>query len=97
MSPGEGKQIPDWTVYAFALAFLLFLVGTFFSTIVVAVGGIIAILVGFIAYTNQGKSGAAGLPALHRELAKTHCGQCGAPMRSNMTFCPSCGARQTPS
>ncbi|MDG6926069.1 MAG: zinc ribbon domain-containing protein [Nitrososphaerota archaeon] len=93
----ELREIPMWAVYGFVGGFLIALVGGLFSIWGTIVGAVIIILVGFIGYSSQGRTGvgATMLPALHRELAKTHCGQCGAAMRSNMMFCPSCGARQT--
>jgi hypothetical protein len=85
MTVADGSEIPMWAVYAFALSFLLFFVGGLISYWLVVLGGLLAILVGFMTYSSQGRGGAGGrgfgMPALHRELAKTHCGQCGAPMR----------------
>ena len=78
-------------------AFLLYFLGGLATYWLVFLGGFIVILVGFVAYSMQGgrgDGGGFGMPALHRELAKTHCGKCGAPMRSNMAFCPVCGAQQ---
>ena len=87
-----------WSVYGFALGFLLYFVGGLVTYWLVVFGGLIILLVAFVSYSSQGRGGTGGfgMPALHRELAKTHCGQCGSPMRSNMVFCPVCGAKQTP-
>ena len=97
MTATEGNEIPMWAIYAFGLAFLLYFVGGLITYWLVVFAGLMAIIVAFLTYSTQGKGGGAGfgMPALNRELAKTHCGACGAPMRSNMVFCPVCGAKQT--
>jgi hypothetical protein len=93
------REVPMWVVYGFVGGLLITLIGGLLSIWGTIIGAIIIILVGLIGYSTQGRSGGVGgtmLPALHRELAKTHCGTCGAPMRSNMMFCPACGAKQVP-
>jgi uncharacterized membrane protein YphA (DoxX/SURF4 family) len=94
------REIPMWSVAVMAVGFLIAtvsLLGGF--PLIGAIGAIVVVLVAILTYKSQGSaSGLGGLsaPALHRDLAKTHCGSCGAPMRSNMIFCPVCGAAQTP-
>ena len=96
----EANELPMQIVYILVLGFLITLIGgLFFPVIASLLGALIMAGGAFMGYSIQGHGGAGigatGLPALHRELAKTHCGACGAPMRSNMMFCPVCGARQT--
>jgi ABC-type branched-subunit amino acid transport system permease subunit len=99
MTTPDSNEISMKVVYIFVLGFLVVLVGgliTFWGAVIGAVIIIVAAVMGYMSQASGGSAKGLGLPALHRELAKTHCGQCGAPMRSNMTFCPACGAAQTP-
>lgn len=92
----ESSQISITTVYIMVLGFFVALVGGLFSIWGTVIGSLIIAGAAFMGYAAQGGPvNSTKLPSLHRELAKTHCGQCGAAMRSNMMFCPSCGARQT--
>jgi hypothetical protein len=100
MSSPDSNEMTMKAVYLLIVGFLLALVGGIAISFLIALIGAILIIVGALwGYVTQPRVGSAagiGMPALHRELAKTHCGQCGASMRSNMMFCPSCGAKQTP-
>jgi hypothetical protein len=100
MTTPDSGETPMTSVYVLLLGFIIALVAGVLVSFIIALIGAIIILVGALwGYVVQPRGGAKmgfGGPALHRELAKTHCGQCGAPMRSNMMFCPSCGAKQTP-
>ncbi len=100
MASPDSNEINMKAVYVLIIGFLIALVAGLVVSFIIALIGAILIIVGALwGYVTQPRGGSAagiGMPALHRELAKTHCGQCGASMRSNMMFCPSCGAKQTP-
>jgi hypothetical protein len=80
-----------------AIAFILMLIGNLLAII----GIVIIVPVSIYAYYSQGRTGTGaggfGMPSVHKDLAKIHCGFCGASMRSNIVFCPVCGAKQTSS
>jgi hypothetical protein len=98
MAKPDSNEISIKMVYGLVLGFIIVLIVGSFTIWGAIIGAIIIIGAGLFAYISQPTAGSAsrlGMPALHRELAKTHCGQCGAPMRSNMMFCPVCGAKQT--
>jgi hypothetical protein len=100
MTTPDSTEISMRVVYIFVLGFLVVLVGgllfPFWGAVIGAIIIIVAAVMGYMSQASGGSAKGLGMPALHRELAKTHCGQCGAPMRSNMMFCPACGAAQTP-
>lgn len=99
-SPAEARRdIPNWTLGLMGLGWLVATIGLLGDyPLICAIGAILVAVGAILGYMSQGRTpGMGGLsaPALHRDLAKTHCGSCGAPMRSNMAFCPVCGAPQT--
>jgi hypothetical protein len=79
------REIPMQVVYLFVLGFFVAVIGSLiFPVIAPVIGALIYIAAAFLGYRAQASAGGGsfGMPALHRELAKTHCGKCGAPMRS---------------
>jgi len=98
MAKPDSNEISINIIYALVLGWIIVLIGGSLSFWGAVIGGLIIIVAALFGYVSQPSAGSAsrlGMPALHRELAKTHCGQCGASMRSNMMFCPVCGAKQT--
>jgi len=98
MTNPESNEISIKIVYGLVAGWIIVLLIGSFTIWGAIIGALIIIGAGLFGYISQPSAGSArglGMPALHRELAKTHCGQCGAPMRSNMMFCPVCGAKQT--
>ncbi|MDA4123152.1 MAG: DUF2530 domain-containing protein [Thaumarchaeota archaeon] len=92
------REIATWQVGLMAIGWLIATVSLIFGfPLICLIGAILIGVVAFLAYSSQGRAsgtGSFGAPALHRDLAKIHCGTCGASMRSNMAFCPVCGAPQ---
>jgi hypothetical protein len=92
-APEPRQEVQIWAIAVMGIAFILMLIG---NTLAV-VGILILIPVSIYAYYTQGSTTKFGMPTVHKDLAKVHCGFCGASMRSNMVFCPVCGAKQTSS
>ncbi len=92
------REIPIWTVALMGIGWLVATIGLLGGyPLVCVIGAILVGVIAFIAYNGQSRAsgpGSFGAPALHRDLAKIHCGTCGASMRTNMAFCPVCGAPQ---
>ena len=91
--PEARQEAPLWAIAVLAIAFILLLVGNLFTII----GVVIIVPVSIYTYYTQGRTTKFTVPSVHKDLAKIHCGFCGASMRSNMVFCPVCGAKQTSS